>query len=60
MQASFENIRTFIEDKFASQDVHANSNPSFTALSPVPVDLGPRQTQTEPSVRSPCVDWVWG
>ena len=59
MQASFDNIRTFIEDKFASQD-HAKSNPSFSALSPVPVDLGPHQTQTDPSVRSPCVDFGSG
>ena len=60
MQASFDNIRAFIDDKFASQGVHANANPSFAASSPVPVYLGPRQIQTDPSVRSPCVDFGSG
>ena len=60
MQASFDNIRAFIDDKFASQDFHANSYPSFADFSPVLVDLGPRQTQTDPSVRSPCVDFGSG
>ena len=60
MQASFDNIRAFIDNKFASQDVHADCNPSFADSSPVPVDLGPRQTQTDPSVCSPCVDFGSG
>ena len=55
MQASFDNIRSFIDERFASQDVQPESNPS-----PVPVYLGPRQTQTDPSVRSPCVDFGSG
>ena len=60
MQASFENIRAFIDDKFASQVVQPETNPSFADFSPVPVDLGPRQTQTDPSVRSPCIDYGSG
>ena len=60
MQASFDNIRAFIDERFAGQDVQPESNPSFADSSPVPVDLGPRQTQTDPSVRSPCVDFGSG
>ena len=60
MQASFENIRSFIDDKFASQDSQPETNPSFADSSPVLVDLGPRQTQTDPSVRSPCIDYGSG
>ena len=60
MQASFENIRAFIDDKFASQDVQPETNPSLADSSPVPVDLGPCQTQTDPSVCSPCVDFGSG
>ena len=55
MQASFQNIRDFIDDKFASQVAQPESNLSFADSSPVPVDFGPRQTQTDPSVRSPCI-----
>ena len=32
-------------------------DPFLSDSSPVPVDLGPRQTQTDPSVRSPCIDY---
>ena len=60
MQASFDNIRAFIDERFASQDVQPESNPSFADSSPVPVDLGPRQTQTDHSMRSPCVDFGSG
>ena len=60
MRVSFDNIRVFIDDKFASQDVQPETNPSLADSSPVPVDLGPRQTQTHPSVRSPCVDFGSG
>ena len=60
MQASFDYIRAFIDDKFASQDVQPETNPSLADSSPVPVDLGPCQTQTDPSVRSPCVDFGSG
>ena len=60
MQASFENTRSFNDDKFASQDSHPETNPSFADSLPVPVDLGPRQTQTDPSVRSPCIDYGSG
>ena len=56
MQASFDNIRAFI-DKFASQDSQPETNPSFADSSPVPVDLGPRQTQ---DMRSPCLDYGTG
>ena len=35
-------------------------NPFLADSSPVPVDLGPRQTQTDPSVRSPCIDYGTG
>ena len=41
---------------FASQDSQPETNPSFADSSRVPVDLGPRQTQTDPSVHSPCID----
>ena len=60
MQASFDNIRAFIDERFASQDVQPETNPSFADSSPVPVDLGPRQTQKDSSVCSPCRLWVWG
>ena len=60
MQTSFDNIRAFIDERFASQDIQPETNPSFADSSPVPVDLGPRQTQTDPSVRSPCVDFGSG
>ena len=61
MQASFQNIRDFIDDKFASQVAQPESNLSFADSSSVPVDLGPRQTQTNPSVRKPLYRlWVWG
>ena len=43
MQASFDNIKSFIDDRFA-QDSQSEPNPSFSESSPVPVDLGPRQT----------------
>ena len=56
MEASFANIRSFIDDKFAGQDSQPETNPSFVDSSPVPVNLGPRQTQTDPSVRNPCID----
>ena len=56
IRASFDNIRAFIIVQFASQDVQPETNPSFADSSPVPVDLGPRQTQTDPSVPSPCID----
>ena len=57
MQASLDNIRAFINDKFASQDIQPDNNPILADSSPVPVDLGPHQTQTDPSVRSPCIDY---
>ena len=60
MQASLDNIRAFINDKFASQDIQPDNNPFLADSSPVPVDLGPRQTQTDPSVRSPCIDYGSG
>ena len=53
LQASLDNIRAFINVKFASQDIQPVNNPFLADSSPVPVDLGPRQTQTDPSVRSP-------
>ena len=56
MQASFDNIRAFIDYKFACQDMQPETNPSITDFSPVPVDLGTRQTQTDPSVRIPYID----
>ena len=52
MQASFENIRSFIDGRFA-QESQLEPNPSVSELSPVPVDLGPCQAQTDPSVRNP-------
>ena len=60
MQVSFDNIRAFIDDKFASQEVQPEINPSFADSSPVPVDLGPCQTQTDPSVCSSCIDYGSG
>ena len=60
MLASFDNIRAFIDEKFASQDSQPETNPTFADSSPVPVDLGPRQTQTDPSVHSPCIDYGCG
>ena len=35
MQASFDNIRAFIDERFASQDVQPKTNPSFADSSPV-------------------------
>ena len=53
MEASFANIHAFIElGSNFSQDVH-ESNRSFTAPSPAPVDQAPSQSQTEPSVGNP-------
>ena len=52
MTASFENVKSFIDDRFAEQ---LEPNPSIPDSSPVPVDLGPRQVQTDPSVRNPCI-----
>ena len=54
MQASFDNIKSFIDDRFA-QDSQLERNPSFSESSPVPVDLDPRQAQTDPSVCNPCI-----
>ena len=54
MQASFDNIKSFIDDRFA-QDSQLEPNPSVSESSPVPVDLGPRQAQTDPSVCNPCI-----
>ena len=54
MQASFDNIRTFIDDRFM-QERQLEPIPSVSDSSPVPVDLGPRQAQTDPSVRNPCL-----
>ena len=53
MQA-IDNIKTFIDDRFA-QENQLEPNPSIPDSSPVPVDLGPRQAQTDPSVCSPCI-----
>ena len=55
MQASFDNIRSFSDDRFASQVSQPETNPSIADSSPVPVDLGSLQTQTDPSVRNPCM-----
>ena len=60
MQASLDNIRTFINVKFASQDIQSVNNPFLADSSPVPVDLSPCQTQTDPSVRSRCIDYGSG
>ena len=60
MQASLDNTRAFIDVRFASQDIQPETNPFFSDSSPVPVDLGPRQTQTDPSVHSPCIDFGSG
>ena len=54
MQVSFDNIKNFIDDRFA-QDSQLEPNPYFSESSPVPVDLGPRQAQTDPSVCNPCI-----
>ena len=54
MQASFDNIKSFIDDRFA-QDSQLEPNPSFSESPPVPVDLGPHQAQTDPSVCNPCI-----
>ena len=53
MQASFDNIKSFIDDRFA--ETQLEPNPSITDSSPVLVDLGPRQAQTDPSLRHPCI-----
>ena len=52
---AFANIQAFIEDRLDSnfsQDVH-DSNRSFTAPLPAPVNQAPSQSQTDPSVRNP-------
>ena len=54
MQASFDNIKCFIDDRFA-QDSQPERNTSFSDSSPVLVDLGLRQTQTDPSMCNPCI-----
>ena len=54
MQASFDNIKTFIDDRFA-QENQLEPNPSIPDSYPVPVDLGPCQAQTDPSVCNPCI-----
>ena len=54
MQASFDNIKTFIDDRFA-QETQLEPNSSVSDSSPLPVDLGPRQAQTDPSVGNPCI-----
>ena len=53
MQASFDNIKSFIDDRFV-QDSQLESNPSFSVI-PCTGRLGPRQTQTDPSVCNPCI-----
>ena len=60
MQASFDNIRSFIDDRFASQVSQPETNPSIADSSPVPVNLDSRQTQTDPSVHNPCIDYGSG
>ena len=60
MQASFDNIKCFIDDRFA-QDSQLEPNPSIPDSSPVPVDLGPHQAQTDPSVCNTCIAfWAGG
>ena len=54
MQASFDNIKSFIDDRFA-QDSQLEPNPSLSDSSPVLVDLGPREAKTDPSVCNPCI-----
>ena len=54
IQASFDNIKTFIDDRFA-QESQLEPSPSIPDSYPVPVDLGPRQAQTDPSVCNPCI-----
>ena len=54
MQASFDNIKTFIDDRFA-QETRLEPNPSVSDASPVPVDFGPHQAQADPSVCNPCI-----
>ena len=54
VQASFYNIKTFIDNRFA-QENQLEPNPSISDSSPVPVDLGPRQSQTDPFVCNPCI-----
>ena len=54
MQASFENIKCFIDDRF-TQENQLEPNPSVSDSSPVPVDLNPRQAQTDLSVCNPCI-----
>ena len=53
MQASFDNIKTFIDGRFA--ETLLEPNPSVSDASPVLVDLGPRQAQTDPSVCNPFI-----
>ena len=59
MQASFDNLKTFIDDRFA-QESQLEPNPSIPASSPVPVDLSPRQAQTDPSLCNPCITFGAG
>ena len=54
MQASFDNIKTFVDDRFA-QETQLEPNPSVSDSSPVPVDLCPRQAQTDPARCNPCI-----
>ena len=54
MQASFDNIKTFIDDSF-EQETQLEPNPSVSDSSLVPVNLGPRQAQTDPYVCNPCI-----
>ena len=53
MQTSFDNIRAFIDERFASQDVWPETNPSFADSSPV----GYRSTWVlaRPRQTPPCV-----
>ena len=55
-----DNIRAFINGKFAGQYIQSDINPFLADSSPVPVDLGLSQTQTDPSVRNPCIDYGSG
>ena len=59
MEASFANIQAFIEDRLNSncnQDVH-DSNRSFSAPSPAPINQAPSQIQTDPSMRNPRIGY---
>ena len=55
IEASFVNFQAFIAEGLCSnisQDVH-DSNRSFSAPSPAPVNQAPSQSQTDPSVCNP-------